>query len=99
MGPAQKTHKCCGDVVQNDVFKDCIPAWIIQLLTTEVLDRTWYPPKNTNTDRGDSRVQYWYSVVDINVISNTAIVKNGFTIQFVFLLITVAIITVSTRPI
>ena len=36
---------------------------------------TRYPPENTDIDRGDSRDQYRYSVVDINVISNTSIVK------------------------
>ena len=45
---------------------------------------TWYPPENTNIDRGDSRGQYWYPVADINVISNTSIVNNCFIIQFVF---------------
>ena len=28
-------------------------ANIIQLLTTEALNMAWYPPENTNIDRGD----------------------------------------------
>ena len=52
----------------------------IQLLTFEVLDMTRYPPENTNIDRGDSRGEYWYSVVDISDISNTLIVNNCFVI-------------------
>ena len=38
----------------------------------------WYPPEITNIDRGSSQGQYWYSVVDINIISNSSIVKNHF---------------------
>ena len=79
---------------------------IIQLLTIEVLDMACYPPENTNIDRGDSLGQYWYSMVNINVI--TSIVNNCF-ITWVFfffffccccccfLLITVTI-TVNSRP-
>ena len=53
---------------------------IIQLLTTEVLDMTGYPTENTNIDRGDSQGQYWYSMVDINFLSNTSLVNNCFII-------------------
>ena len=56
----------------------------IKLLTIEVLDMAWHPPENTNIDWGDSRGQYWYSVVDSNIISNTSIVNNCFIIEFVF---------------
>ena len=52
---------------------------IIQLLTIEVLDMMWYPQENTSDDRDDSR-EYWYSVVDINVIPNTSIVNNYFIV-------------------
>ena len=39
----------------------------MQLLTIEVLDIIFiqYPPENTNIDRGDSRGQHLYSMVDI----------------------------------
>ena len=56
------------------------PKYTIQLLTIEVLDMMWYSPENTNIDRGDSPGQYLYSMVDINVISNTSIVNNCFII-------------------
>ena len=66
-----------------------IMHWIIwvtitKLLTVEVLDMRWYPPEHTNIERGNSRGQYWYSVVDINVISNTSIVNNCFIIYMLF---------------
>ena len=41
---------------------------------------TRYPSEDTNIDRGDSRGQYRYSMVDNNVISNNAIVNNCFII-------------------
>ena len=37
-----------------------------------------------NIDRGDSRGQYWYSVADNNVLSNTSIVNSCFIIKSVF---------------
>ena len=36
--------------------------------------------EKTNIGRGDNRGQYWYSVLDINVISNTSIINNCFII-------------------
>ena len=59
---------------------NCLLFNNIQLLTIEVLDMTLHPPENTNIHWGDSRGQYRYSVVDINVISNTSIVSNHFII-------------------
>ena len=52
-------------------------VFIIQLLIIEVLDITRYPSENTHIDRGDSRSQYWYSVVDISIISNISLVNNS----------------------
>ena len=37
---------------------------------------TGYPPEDTNIDRGDSRGQYRYSMVDIYVINNNTLVNN-----------------------
>ena len=74
------------------------PENIIQLLTIEVLDMTWYPPENTNIDWGNSLDQYWYSMVDINVICDTSVVKKIVLLYSLsFLLITVAI-HVTARP-
>ena len=53
---------------------------IIQLLTIEELYMTRYPSENTNIDWGDSRGQYLYSMVDINVICNNLIVNNCFIV-------------------
>ena len=54
----------------------------IQLLTIMLLSMTWYPPEDTNIDRGDSRGQYWYSMVDINIISNITTANNCFIIFY-----------------
>ena len=85
-GLSNKLYKTTSilQLMNDDGLVFYIPFNIIQLLTIEVWDMMWYPPENTNIDRGDSRGQYWYSVVDINFISNTSIVNNCFIIQFVF---------------
>ena len=80
-------------VLKGSFFKSLS---IIQLFI-EVFDMTWYSSVNTNIERGDSRCQYWYSVVDINVISNTSIVNNCLLYSSSFLLVSVAI-TVNIRP-
>ena len=54
----------------------------IQLLTIVLLNMTRYPPEDTNIDRGDSRGQYWYSIVDINIISNITTANNCFFIFY-----------------
>ena len=54
----------------------------IQLLTIVLLNMTCYPPEDTNFDRGDSQGQYWYSMVDINIISNIATANNCFIIFY-----------------
>ena len=50
--------------------------------TAEALDMMWYRPENTIIDRGDSRSQYWYSLVSsrYHTISNASIVNNYFII-------------------
>ena len=58
---------------------------------------TSYPPENINIDRGDNRGQYWYSMVDIDVTSNTAIINIFLLYSMSFLLITVAI-KANARP-
>ena len=80
-------RRCCVAIV-NSVgrqTRDLIGRAIRQDLTLYnyfivLLDVTWYPPEDTNIDRGDSRGQYRYSMVDINVISNNTIVNNCFII-------------------
>ena len=54
----------------------------IQLLTIVLLNMTRYPPEDTNIDQGDSRGQYWYSMVDINIISNNTTANNCFIVFY-----------------
>ena len=48
---------------------------------------TYYPPENTNIDRGNSRGQYWYSMVDTKVISTTSIVNTFLLYRLSFLMV------------
>ena len=50
-----------------------------------------YPPEDTNIDRGDSRGQYWYSMLDINFIFNKRIVNKCFIIFCDFLVTSIVI--------
>ena len=58
------------------MIDDVSIASIKQYAIIHIWRDTQHPPENTNIDRGNSRGQYWYSKVNMNVISNKSIVNN-----------------------